>query len=41
MKDKKKKIPKFTVKINNKPNWFTRALDRIEKGKTPFKKEKK
>lgn len=38
----KKELPKITVKVNDDPNnWFNRALDRIEKGKTPFPKKEK
>ena len=40
MKDSKKKLPEFTVKVTNKPTWFTKALDRIEKGQAPFKSKK-
>jgi hypothetical protein len=38
MSDKEKPI--ITIKINEEPNWFTEALERIDEGKEPFKKEK-
>lgn len=28
------------VKTSNKKTWFEKCLDRIDKGKTPFKKSK-
>jgi len=41
MKDKKEnKLPTFTVKVNTEPSWFTKAIDRVEKGLAPFKKSK-
>ena len=37
----KKKLPKFTVKINTKKTWFTKAIERVEAGKPAFEKKGK
>ena len=34
-----KKLPKFKIVTRKEKSWFEEAIERIEKGKLPFKKK--